>query len=127
MEKMLAARRFFRKALKRDGRTERVVIDGSQTNYEAIVSRDGESRLRDRRRRPLKPICTRQSQYLNSRIEQDHRRIKRRVRPMLGLKSKAAISMILSGIEMVHMRKRQARYAYHPAPALAEQFEILAV
>ncbi|BCH21695.1 hypothetical protein MesoLjLb_14800 [Mesorhizobium sp. L-8-3] len=58
---------------------------------------------------------------MNNRIEQDHRRIKRRIRPMLGL------ATILSGIEMVHMmRKRQARYAYDPAPSLAKQFSILA-
>lgn len=119
---LLAAKRFFRKALERHGRPERVVIDGSQTKYEAIVACDGENRLRDRSRRWLKPTRIRQSQYLNNRIEQDHRRIKRRVRPMLGFKSKATATIILSGIEMVHMmRKQQARYAYNPAPALAEQ------
>jgi putative transposase len=35
-----AAKRFFRKALERHGRPDRVVIDGSQTNLEAIVSGD---------------------------------------------------------------------------------------
>ncbi|SDA99959.1 DDE-type integrase/transposase/recombinase, partial [Mesorhizobium qingshengii] len=66
-------------------------------------------------------------QYLNNRIEQDHRRIKRRVRPMLGFKSTHAAAVTLSGIEMVHMmRKLQARYAFNPNPSLAEQFEILA-
>lgn len=73
------------------------------------------------------PIRIRQSRYLNNRIEQDHRRIKRRIRIMLGFKSMASAATILSGIEMVHMmRKRQARYAYNPVPALAEEFEILA-
>ncbi|ATU95061.1 hypothetical protein BLM14_25175 (plasmid) [Phyllobacterium zundukense] len=63
----------------------------------------------------------------NNRIEQDHRRIKRRIRPMLGFKSLKAAEIILSGIEMVHMmRKRQARYAFNPNPSLAEQFAILA-
>jgi putative transposase len=74
-----------------------------------------------------KPILVRQSQYLNNRIEQDHRRIKRRTRSMLGFKSSTCAAAILSGVEMVHMlRKRQARYAYNPASSLAEQFEILA-
>ncbi len=69
----------------------------------------------------------RKSRYLNNHIEQDHRRIKRRVRPMLGFKSPATANIILSGIEMVHMmRKRQARYAFTPDPSLAEQFDILA-
>ena len=122
-----AAKRFFRKALERHSRPDRVVIDGSQTNREAIVSCDAASRLRDRSRRKLTPIRIRQSQYLNNRIEQDHRRIKRRVRPMLGFKSFAAAAATLDGIEMIHMmRKRQARYAYNPNPSVAEQFEIIA-
>ncbi|WP_139812753.1 IS6 family transposase [Ensifer aridi] len=121
-----AAKRFFRKALERHGRPDRVVIDGSQTNHEAIVSCDT-NRLQDRARRRLKPIRTRGSQCLNNRIEQDHRRIKRRIRPMLGFKSTATATTILSGVEMIHMmRKRQARYAFNPTPSLAAQFEILA-
>ncbi|MER8880888.1 DDE-type integrase/transposase/recombinase, partial [Mesorhizobium sp. M0684] len=57
----------------------------------------------------------------------NHRRIKRRVRPMLGFKSPATASITLSGIEMLHMMpKRQARYAFNPNPSLAEQFAILA-
>ncbi|GAC1045408.1 hypothetical protein thsrh120_54130 [Rhizobium sp. No.120] len=42
-----AAKRFLRKALQRHGRPERIVIDGSQTNHEAIRSCDLENRLRD--------------------------------------------------------------------------------
>lgn len=123
---LLAAKRFLRKALKRHGRPDRIVIDGSQTNREAIVSCDAESRLRDRSRRLIKPIRIRQSQYLNNRIEQDHRRVKRRIRSVLGFKSTVTAAIILSGIEMIHMmRKRQARFAYNPDPSIAEQFRIL--
>lgn len=122
-----AAKRFLRKALQRHGRPERIAIDGSQTNHEAIRSCDLENRLRDRSRRALKPIRIRKSQYFNNRIEQDHRRIKRRVRSMLGFKSTTTAEIILSGIEMVHMmRKRQARFAYNPTPSIAKQFEMLA-
>ncbi len=107
---LLAAERFIRKALNRHGRPDRVVIDGSGTTREAIIACDGESRLRNRPRELLKPISIRQSQYLNNHIEQDHRRIKRRIRPMLGFKSMACAATVLSGIEMVHMmRKQQAR------------------
>src|SRR5690606_24389982 len=95
------------------------VIDGSQTNHEAIVSCDTTNRLQDRSRRRLKPIEIRKSKYLNNRIEQDHRRIKRRVRPMLGFKSQASAAIVRSCTEMVHMkRKRQPRYAFHPNPSL---------
>ena len=65
--------------------------------------------------------------YLNNRIEQDHRAIKRRVRPMLGFKSSNSARVILGGIEMVHMmRKQQGKYACNPQPSLVEQFEWLA-
>lgn len=81
---LLAAKRFMRKALSRHGRPDRIVIDGSQTNQEAIIACDGESRLQDQSGQRLKPIRIRRSQYLNNRIEQDHRRIKRRIRLMMG-------------------------------------------
>ncbi len=61
---LIAARRFLRTTPKRHGRPERIVIDGSQTNREAILSCDAESRLQERSRRRLKPIRIRQSQYL---------------------------------------------------------------
>src|SRR5918997_5663059 len=80
---LAAAKRFLNRALKRHGRPERVVIDDSQTNREAILSCDTMDRLQDRSRRQLKPIRIRQSRYLNNRLEQDHRTIKRRGRPML--------------------------------------------
>ena len=103
------------------------MIDGSQTNREAIISCDRTSRLQERRRLHTKPIRIRQSQYLNNRIEQDHRRIKRRVRPMLGFKAFSSATITLAGIEMVHMmRKRQGRFSYNPSPSLAEQFDALA-
>jgi transposase-like protein len=124
---LAAAKRFLRKALKRHGRPERVVIDGSQTNREAILSCDTTNRLQDRSRRRLKPIRIRQSAYLNNRIEQDHRAIKRRVRPMLGFKSMNSARAVLGGIEMAHMmRKGQAKYACTQQLSLAEQFELLA-
>jgi transposase-like protein len=110
-------------ALKRHGRPARIVVDGSQTNREAILSCDAESRSRDRLRRRLKPIRIRQSRYLNNRIEQDHRAVKRRIRPMLGFKSITCTRAILGRIEMVHMiRKGQAKHAQIPEPSLAEQF-----
>jgi len=121
---LTAAKRFLRQALKRHGRPDRIVIDGSQTNREAILSCDTADRLHDRSRRELKPIQIRQNAYLNNRIEQDHRAIKRRVRPMLGFKSTESARAILGGIEMVHMmRKGQAKYVQNRQSSLADQFE----
>ncbi|QKC85328.1 DDE domain-containing protein [Mesorhizobium sp. NZP2077] len=61
------------------------------------MSCDAESRPRERSHRPS--ILVRKSHYLNNRIEQDHRRIKRRVRSTLGFKSMANTQITLSGIE----------------------------
>ncbi|MEO8684749.1 MAG: IS6 family transposase [Devosia sp.] len=91
------------------------------------ISCDAENRLQDRSRRALKAIRIPQSQHLNNRIEQDHRRIKRRVRPMKGFKAFASATVTLGGIEMIHiMRKQQGRFAFNPMPSLKEQFEAIA-
>ena len=45
--------------------------------------------------------------YLNNIVEQDHRFIKRRVIPMLGFKSFNTATSILSGVEAMHMIKKE--------------------
>ena len=118
-----AAKRFLRKALPRHGRPERITIDGSQTNRTAIMQCDAESRLRQ----SGKPIVIRSSKYKNNTIEQDHRRVKRRIRSMLGFKSEAAASITLAGIELVHMmRKLQGNFASTALLSLKQQFTALA-
>jgi transposase-like protein len=104
---LAAAKQFLTRAFKRHRRPERIVIDGSQTNREAILCCDTVSRIRDGSGRRLTSVRIRQSRYLNNRIEQDHRGIKRRVRPMLGFKSIASARVILGGIEMIHMMRKQ--------------------
>ncbi len=44
--------------------------------------------------------------YLNNIVEQDHRFIKKRVRPMLGLKSLRTANCILGGVEAMHMMRK---------------------
>ncbi|NOW48005.1 transposase-like protein [Novosphingobium sp. SG751A] len=124
------ARRFFRRAYKRHGLPPQVTIDGSQTNLEAARRCHGEVRLQTRSR--VKPVTIRQNRYMNNRIEQDHRRIKRRTRPMLGFKSMASAAIILEGIELIHMiRKNQMGWPVQTRsdgrnPSVAQQFEALA-
>ena len=48
----------------------------------------------------------RQSKYLNNLIEQDHRAVKRIVRPMLGFKSFRCARALIAGIETMHMIKK---------------------
>ena len=55
-----------------------------------------------------KRVRTRTSKYLNNGIEQDHRRVKHRVRAMVGLKSFSAAVVTIGGIELVEkIRKGQ--------------------
>jgi transposase-like protein len=72
------AKRFFHKAFDRHGLPTQVTIDGSQTNCEAARASHGAQRMLTRSQ--AKPLIIRRSRYLNNRIEQDHRRIKRRIR-----------------------------------------------
>jgi transposase-like protein len=48
----------------------------------------------------------RQSKYLNNIIEQDHRNIKRIVKPMMGFKSFNSARRTLSGIEAMNMIRK---------------------
>jgi transposase-like protein len=66
-------------------------------------------------------IC--QNKYLNNRVEQDHRVVKRIVRVMLGFMSFRAASITLRGIEPVHMLKKgQMNAGNSQGLTAAEQF-----
>ena len=54
------------------------------------------------------PAKVRTSKYLNNLVEQDHRKVKERIYPMLGFKKFRNASVTLSGIELVQkIRKGQ--------------------
>jgi transposase-like protein len=50
-------------------------------------------------------VLLRSSKYLNNLIEQDHRRIKQHLRPMLGLKSFRTAAVVIGGIELAEKIK----------------------
>ena len=52
------------------------------------------------------PIEIVRRKYLNNIVEQDHRFIKRRIRPMLGFKAFASAAATLDGIEVAHMIRK---------------------
>jgi transposase-like protein len=78
----------------RNGVRETVAIDKSGANLAALEA------INDDRETPIK---IRQSKYLNNLVEQDHRAIKRRTRPMLGFKTFRCARILLAGIELMHM------------------------
>ena len=72
-------------------------------------------------------IELRQSKYLNNIVEQDHRAIKRIVRPMLGLKSFRCARAVIAGIETMHMiKKGQLAGLKQQGSSAADQFYSLA-
>ena len=89
-----AARRFFQQAIERNDAPEKVAIDESGSNMAALEAINAEQE---------KPIVVRQIKYLNNIVEQDHRAVKRQTRPMLGFKDFRCASILLSGIELMHM------------------------
>jgi putative transposase len=111
-----AALRFLRKAIKWNGTPEKITIDKSGANTAAIESHNAERET---------CIEIRQIKYLNNIVEQDHRAIKRLVRPMLGFKSFRSAAVTLAGIELMHMiRKGQLLPTGDVRPA--QQFYSLA-
>jgi len=113
-----AARRYFEKSIARNGVPETVTIDKSGANLAALeaINADRETHIK-----------IRQSKYLNNLVEQDHRAIKRRTRPMLGFKNFRCARILLAGIELMHMiAKGQMECARGTHPSAADQFYDLA-
>jgi transposase-like protein len=113
-----AAAAFLRKAIRNQGLPEKITIDQSGANTKAIE---------DYNRDHHTAILIRHSKYRNNLIEQDHRAVKRLVRPMLGCKSFWAARCTLAGIEVMHaIRKGQLVSTGEVYQTPAEQFYSLA-
>jgi putative transposase len=109
-----AAQRYFEKSIQQNGAPETVTIDKSGANLAALHAVNAE---RDT------AIKIRQVKYLNNVVEQDHRAIKRIIRPMLGFKDFRCARVILSGIEIMHMiAKGQMIHTGKIKPSAACQF-----
>src|SRR5215831_4975927 len=98
-----SAQEFFRQAVKVKGSPwpEKINLDGNAASHLGLrLLGEEDSRWRS--------VTVRARRYLNILIEQDHRAIKQRLRPMLGLKSFHTAAVTFSGIELAHrIRKRQ--------------------
>lgn len=114
-----AAKRFLTQAIRRHGGVpETITIDGSAANEAAIKSYNAEHGT---------TIVIRKTTYLNNILEQDHRSVKRITRPMLGFKAFDAAQATLTGIELIHMlRKQQLAGGEEAGLTAAEQFYALA-
>jgi IS6 family transposase len=99
-----AAKRFFRKALGQSHTvTPRTITVDKNPAYPLAVTELKENGVLSRFTR------MRQSKYLNNIVEQDHRRVKRLIRPGLGFGSMCTARRTLAGYEaMAMIRKGQA-------------------
>ncbi len=92
----VAAKSFFRKAFKGNGIPEKVTVDQSGSNKCALdyfnenLEEDDQCEIR-------------QIKYLNNIVEQDHRFVKKRTKPMLGFKNFYWAKETISGIENIRI------------------------
>jgi putative transposase len=89
-----AARRFFTRAVKNNRLPRIANIDMSGANKAGIE---------DYNRKHRTQVVIRQCKYLNNIVEQDHRAVKRKTRPLQGFKEFRCTRIILTGVEIMHM------------------------
>ena len=97
---MAAAKRFFSRAIKQHGAPRVITLDGYAASHRAVDQLKTSGILPRR-------VEVRSCKYLNNVIEQDHRRIKQRVRPMLGFNQFETAAVTIRGIELAEKIKKQ--------------------
>jgi transposase-like protein len=76
-----------------------ITLDGYAASHRAVTN------LKESGRLP-RQLRVRSCKYLNNVVEQDHRRIKHRVRPMLGSKRFETAAVTIRGIELAEKIKK---------------------
>ena len=105
-----AAKAFLRKAMKGQRIPTKITLDAYAASHRAVADLKENGELPKRAR-------VRTSKYLNNAIEQDHRRVRQRLRPMLGLKSFRTAAVVISGIELAETIKKDSTKSANLADA----------
>jgi transposase-like protein len=94
-----AAKTFLRRAIKNTRQQTKITLDACAASHRALreMKEDGELPCR---------VKVRSGQYLNNLVEQDHRRLQQRIRPMLGLKRFDNAVVTISGIKLAEKIKK---------------------
>ena len=95
-----AAKRFFSRATKQHGAPRVITLDGYAASHRAVTN------LKEAGTLPRR-VRIRSCKYLNNVVEQNHRRIKQRIRPMLGFKRFETAAVTIRGIELASKIKKQ--------------------
>jgi len=94
-----AAKTFLRNAIKNRCTPTKITLDAYAASHRAVREMKETGELPRR-------VKVRSSQYLNNLVEQDHRRLKLRIRPMLGFKRFDHAAVTISGIELAEQIKK---------------------
>ena len=94
-----AAKAFLRKAMKGQRIPTKITLDAYAASHRAVADLKKTQELPGR-------VQVRSSKYLNNVIEQDHRRVKHRLGPMLGLKRFRTAAVVIGGIELAEKIKK---------------------
>src|ERR1700676_4008909 len=94
-----AAKAFLRNAIEKTRKPTKITLDAYAASHRAVREMKETGELPTR-------VRVRSSQYLNNLIEQDHRRVKQRVRPMLGFKRFDNAEVTISGLKREEKFKR---------------------
>ncbi len=82
----------------------KITLDAYAASHRAVSELKAAKELPD-------TVVMRSSKYLNNLIEQDDRRIKQRIRPLLGIKKFANAVVTISGIELAEKIKKDQFYS----------------
>ncbi len=95
-----------------------ITLDGHRPSHSALRHMGMNGEFNFRGRNPVKIRCC---QYLNNVVEQDHRRVKGRLRPMLGFKTFYNARRVIIGIELaqkIHKRQFSIPITWRSNPAV---------
>ena len=94
--------------MKKHGTPRVITLDAYAASHRAITELQSAGTITRR-------VRVRSSKYLNNLVEQDHRRIKQRIRPMLGFERLETAAITITGIELAEkIRKQQFKLGFLP-------------
>jgi transposase-like protein len=96
-----AAKCFLRRALREHGDPLSITLDGYAASHRAIEQLKEEGEIH------YQKLRVRSCAHLNNMVEQDHRRVKFRLAPMLGLKSFGNARVVIAGVELAQKIRKQ--------------------
>src|ERR1700730_9267768 len=94
-----AAKCFFRKAMRHNGTPQVITLEAYAASHRAVRELKSAGSMPRR-------VRIRSSKYLNNVVEQEHRRVKQRIAPMLGFKRFDTATITISGIELAEKIKK---------------------